>query len=139
MSPPLTADAVAAACLEHAMDAVPDAWGFGWLAETLAVLLLTELEARPRLVAAVDAAVAGDLLRVAARLLRDPGHRARTRRLLFSAELTDWWARWETLDPALREMGFAMPVEWLLALWPPPATRPAAPPSMAAVGTMEAR
>ena len=139
MSPPLTADAVAAACLEQAMAAVPDAWGFGWLAETLAVLLLTELEARPRLVAAVDAAVAGDLLRVTARLLRDPGHRARTRRLLFSAELVDWWARWEALDPALREMGFAMPVEWLLALWPAPPAQSAGRPAGAAAATEEAR
>ena len=100
MHAPLTDDAVAAACLECALALVPDAWGFGWLEETLVVLLLTELEARPRLVVAVDDAVAGDLLRTAARLLSHAGHRAATRRRLFSAELIDWWARWEALDPA---------------------------------------
>jgi hypothetical protein len=77
MHAPLTDDAVAAACLECALALVPDAWGFGWLEETLVVLLLSELEARPRLVVAVDAAVAGDLLRTAARLLSHAGHRAR--------------------------------------------------------------
>jgi hypothetical protein len=137
--PPLTDDAVAAACLEHAMAAVPDAWGFGWLAETLAVLVLTELEARPRPVAAVDAAVAGDLLRTAARLLRRDDRRAATRRRLYSPELVDWWARWEALDPALRAMGFAMPVEWLLALWPAPADRPTGPPALAAGTAREER
>ncbi|MCC6626176.1 MAG: hypothetical protein IT340_02115 [Chloroflexi bacterium] len=130
--PPMTDDAVAAACLEHALALVPDAWGFGWLEETLVVLLLTELEARPRRVLAVDATVAGRLLRAAARLLRRPGHRAATRRRLVSPALVDWWARWEALDPALREMAFAMPVEWLLVLWPATARRPAGEP--AAVG-----
>jgi hypothetical protein len=120
----LTDDAIAAACLAQARAVVPDAWGFGWLAEALAVLLLSELEARPRRVAAIDAAVAGDLLRAAAPLLRDPERRARTRRRLVSPELIDWWVRWEALDPALREMGFAMPVEWLLALWPAPTALP---------------
>jgi hypothetical protein len=115
--PPLSDDAVAVACLAAYRAAAPDAWGFGWLAETLAVLVLTELEARPRPVLIVDAALAGALLRAAARLLRDGERRARARRRLFSPELVDWWARWEALDPALREMAFAMPVEWLLGLW----------------------
>jgi hypothetical protein len=131
MRAPLTDDAVAAACLECALALVPDAWGFGWLEETLVVLLLTELEARPRLVVAVDDSVAGDLLRTAARLLSHAGHRAATRRRLVSPELIDWWARWEALDPDLRAMGFAMPVEWLLALWPAPARRPAERPPLA--------
>jgi hypothetical protein len=115
--PPLTDDAVAVACLDAYRAAAPDAWGFGWLAETLAVLVLTELEARPRPVLLVDAALAGALLRAAACLLRDDERRAGARRRLFSPELIDWWARWEALDPALRAMAFAMPVEWLLGLW----------------------
>lgn len=126
MPMPLTDDAVAAACIEQAMTLVPDAWGFGWLAETLAVLVLTELEARPRPIIAVDAAVAGTLLRTARRLLTEPGHRARTRRQLASPALVDWWVRWAALDPALQAMGFTMPVTWLLDLWPaaPPAQWP---------------
>jgi hypothetical protein len=127
----LTDDAVAAACLEQAIAVVPDAWGFGWLAETLAVLLLSDLEARPRRLAAVDAAIAGELLRAAAPLLRDPDRRADTRRCLTSPELLDWWDRWEALDPALRAMGFVMPVEWLLALWPAPTDRAAGRPACA--------
>ena len=133
--PPLTDDVVAVACLDAYRAAAPDAWGFGWLAETVAVLVLTELEARPRPVLLVDAVLAGSLLRDAARLLRDDERRARARRRLFSAELVDWWARWEALDPDLRAMAFAMPVEWLLGLWEaayrspavearPPADRP---------------
>ena len=137
--PPLTDDAVAAACLDRYRAAAPDAWGFGWLAETVAVLLLTELEARPRPILIVDAALAGALLRAAARLLRDDERRARARRRLFSQELVDWWARWEALDPALRAMGFTMPVEWLLALWPPPAARSIGPLAVAATVRREAR
>jgi hypothetical protein len=132
MPSPLSADAIAAACLEQALALAPDAWGFGWLEETLVVLLLTELEARPRLIVAVDAGLAGELLRAAARLLRDDARRAGTRALLHSRELADWWARCEALDPALREMAFAMPIEWLLALWPDQATRPANRPPLAA-------
>jgi hypothetical protein len=122
---PLTDDAVAAACLDRFRLLAPQVWGFGWLAEALAVLLLSELEARPRAIGAVDDGVAGDLLRAAAPLLRDAGRRAATRRRLVSPELIDWWARWEALDPALRELAFAMPVEWLLALWPEAAGAPA--------------
>jgi hypothetical protein len=133
--PPPTDDAVAVACLDAYRAAAPDAWGFGWLAETLAVLLLSELEACPRPILAVDAGLAGALLGASARLLRDDDRRARVRRRLYSPELLGWWARWEALDPDLRAMAFAMPVEWLLGLWEaayrspevdarPPADRP---------------
>jgi hypothetical protein len=137
--PRLSDDAVAAACLEQAMALVPDAWGFGWLAETLAVLVLTELDARPRPILGVDAAAAEALLRTGARLLTDPGHRARTCRQLASPTLRDWWARWETLDPALQAMGFTMPVDWLLDLWPAPTARSTEPPSVSSALAGEAR
>ena len=114
---PLTDEAVAAACLAHYRAVVTGVWGFGWLEETLAVLLRSELEARPRTIVTVDAAVAGDLLRAAVPLLRDADRRARTRRGLVSPRLRDWWACWEALDPGLQEMAFAMPAEWLLTLW----------------------
>ena len=98
--------------------AAPDAWGFGWLAETLAVLLLTELEARPRpILARRRRPGRRPAARGRARSSATPAAAPATRRRLFSPELIDWWARWEALDPALRAMAFAMPVEWLLALW----------------------
>jgi hypothetical protein len=121
---PLTDEAIVAACLPLYRATAPDVWGFAWLADTLAVLLTTELAARPRLVVAVDGGLADDLLHAAARLLRAPAWRRATVRHLVSPALIDWWAGWEALAPDLREMGIAMPVDWLLAAWTANLNRP---------------
>ena len=121
---PLTDEAIVAACLPLYRAAAPDVWGFAWLADTLAVLLKTELAARPRLVVAVDGGLADDLLQAAARLLHAPAWRRATIRRLVSPALIDWWIGWETLAPDLREMGVAMPVDWLLAAWTATRERP---------------
>jgi hypothetical protein len=110
-------DTVARLCLAFYRARVPAVWGFAWLAETLVMLLRSELEADRRLIVIVDEPLAGDLLRATDCLVRNRERQYTVRRRLMSPDLIAWWARWETLEPALREMAVAMPVAWLLALW----------------------
>ena len=76
----LAPDEITDRCLGLYRALVPDVWGFAWLEETLAVLLQSELEARPRTVFLVDGPLADALLRAAARCLRDAGWQQQTRR-----------------------------------------------------------
>jgi hypothetical protein len=115
--PMLTDTEIDQACLMSYRAAVPDAWGFAWLPDTLDCLLRSQLAVQPRAVAAVGPTLAGELLAGSVRLLEDADARAAVCRGLTDPALRAWWRRWAATDRALRALAYHLPVDWLLALW----------------------